>query len=390
MNAEEWLSRHGHRLEDSPYEKMFVRAVLARVPDLDFSALSAQYDFKDDDGKPRRCDFVIREGEGVRIAIEVDGFDKVGRGGGMTHHEFLDWQRRQASLTAQGWRVLRFANSDVKNRPARCVGPIDLLLRDERSKETHARGLQRRIHELERKVAEERAPYGDAVGSGGAELKRLKAELERARNAVALTGDERGELDAALRRAESLEKETDIMKTTIWALTALMGLLLVLFFLSRSPTNEEAQPALPAPGSQATAPAEQEIPRSDSSLPQAKQPAQTPPPSRAILAGSSCAEPLPWSAASENVGKVVAIAGPVARVAVRDDVRGKPVFITVGRAFPSRQRVDLVIWEGQRREFATVLEQELEGREVCVFGDVTEREGIPQIVLRSRHELQLR
>lgn len=387
MNVKEWLSRHGDLLKDSRYERMFVQNVLTRVTDLDFSALSAQYHFKDDRGQPRRCDFVIREGSGVRIAIEVDGFDKVGRGAGMTRAEFVDWQRRQASLTAQGWRVLRFANSDVKHHPARCAGPIDLLLRDERSREAHARDLEQRIHQLERKVAEDRAPYGDVGDSRGAELERLKSELDRARKAVALTDEEREDLETALRRAESLEKETNIMKTTIWALTALMGLLLVLFFHSRSPTNEVSAQRLML---EAVEQPEQVLPQAVEAPAQAARPAPEPATSPATLAGSSCAEPLPWNSASEHVGQVIAIVGPVSRVAVREDVRGKPVFITVGQPFPSRQRVDLVIWEGQRGEFFALLEQDLERREVCVFGEVSEREGVPQIVLKDRHALQLR
>src|SRR5690606_5064179 len=109
-----------------------------------------------------------------------------------------------------------------------------------------------------------------------------------------------------------------------------------------------------------------------------------------LLAGSSCGEPLPWTLARERAGEVVAIAGPMVRVAVRDDVRGRPVFITVGQAFPSRQRVDLVIWQGERAKFQPLLDQGLEGRDVCAFAAVSERDGIPQLVLKNRGELQLR
>lgn len=94
--------------------------------------------------------------------------------------------------------------------------------------------------------------------------------------------------------------------------------------------------------------------------------------------------------ARDHVGKVVAIAGPVVRVGIRDDVRGRPVFITMGQAFPSRQRVDLVIWQDTRSEFLALLEQGLEGRDVCAFAEVGQRDGIPQLVLRSRSELKLR
>ncbi|MEN1960069.1 hypothetical protein WCE41_07000 [Luteimonas sp. MJ246] len=361
MDVTVWLACNGHHLKDSLYEEMFVQNVLTRVRELDFRALSAQYRFMDDDGRTRYCDFVIQEGEGVRIAIEVDGYDKRGTGHGMSRSDFLDWQRRQASLVAQGWRVIRFANVDVRDNALRCAELLGLLLRDERSKESHSRSLEQRIRELETaqqlKVAEERASYGEERK----ELELLKAELVQARQTRKLSQEESRrleELEQAQLQVKMLERETNIMKTTIWAFTLLLVVVLVLVFQGRVPSNDQAAAARaqPAPS----------------------------------LAGSSCGQPLPWGMARDHVGKVVAIAGPVVRVGIRDDVRGRPVFITMGQAFPSRQRVDLVIWQDTRSEFLALLEQGLEGRDVCAFAEVGQRDGIPQLVLRSRSELKLR
>ena len=83
MDVTVWLARNGHLLADSRFEELFVRNVLTRVQELDFRALSAQYRFTDIGGRTRYCDFVLQEGEGVRIAIEVDGYDKRGTGTGM-------------------------------------------------------------------------------------------------------------------------------------------------------------------------------------------------------------------------------------------------------------------------------------------------------------------
>lgn len=47
-------------------------------------------------------------------------------------------------------------------------------------------------------------------------------------------------------------------------------------------------------------------------------------------------------AARGHVGTTVALQGPVVRVMLRDDLRGKPVFISVGQSFPSRQRLGAV------------------------------------------------
>ena len=386
MDVKIWLARNGHLLKDSRFEELFVRNVLTRVRELDFRALGAQYRFTDDGGRTRYCDFVVQEGEGVRIAIEVDGYDKRGTGTGMSRSDFVDWQRRQASLVAQGWRVIRFANVDVRDLAPRCAELLGLLLRDERSKESHSRSLEQRIQELEttqeRKVAEERAKYGQERE----ELERLKAELALARQAPKLTGEESRrleELEQAQLQVKVLEREPNIMKTTIWAFTALLAVVLFLAFQGRGPSGEPAaasqQIAAPAVSQSSPQPAREAAPVQ----PVPVQPAPS-------LAGSSCAEPLPWPVAQERVGEVVAIAGPVARVAIRDDVRGRPVFITIGQSFPSRQRVDLVIWQGERAEFLPLLDQGLEGRDICAFAEVGQREGIPQLVLRNRVELQLR
>lgn len=123
----EWI-RNNERHFGSPYESLFATTVFSLIPELRVEALGTQFAFLDSDGKQRYCDFVIQEGRSIRIAIEVDGFDKTGAGHGMSHDEFVQWQRRQASLTVQGWYVLRFANRDVQNEPERCAKDISQLL----------------------------------------------------------------------------------------------------------------------------------------------------------------------------------------------------------------------------------------------------------------------
>ena len=169
------------------------------------------------------------------------------------------------------------------------------------------------------------------------------------------------------------------MKTTIWALTGLMALLLVLFFMDRAPPAQQLPPRqtiIEQPVQQQPAHARPE-------------PVALPadPPS---LAGSSCTHPLPWQEARNRIGETVAVAGPVVRIAEPEDVRGQPVFITIGRSFPSRDRLDVVIWGNRRSEFSDALAQDLQGRDLCVLGEIGQREGVPQMVLRHRMELQVR
>lgn len=127
MQPIKWYEQHCHKF-DSEFEHIFFKNVLMSVSNLDFNHLKAQMPFLDDDGRQRYCDFAICEDENVRVAIEVDGYDKRGTGEGMSHDDFVAWQRRQAALTAQGWHVLRFANRDVKNEPQRCCDNINSML----------------------------------------------------------------------------------------------------------------------------------------------------------------------------------------------------------------------------------------------------------------------
>lgn len=392
MDLEIWLARNRERL-GSDYEVLFVRNVLAQVSELDARTLSAQFHFVDDDGRNRYCDFVVQEGDDLRIAIEVDGYDKRGTGQGMTRDEFLDWQRRQAALVSQGWRVLRFANVDVRDRAEKCAEHLELLLRSERSKASHQRRLEERILAIERqretgqqRVADPRADYAvsstpSAAAEREAELALLRQSLAAALQAGQLSDAERARLDAlegVQQKAQVLEKETNIMKTTIWALTALMTVLLVFIFIDRLRPDESAMAA-------------------QSAQPVTVEPLLTATPSGATtgfvappvsVVGASCTRPLPWQEARNRVGSTVAMLGPVVRVTVRDDIRGKPVFITLGQPFPSRQRLDVVIWEGQREPFASLLASGLEGRDACVLGEIVMREGVPQVVLRDRTQLQ--
>lgn len=383
MDLEVWLARNRDNL-GSQYETMFVTKVLTLVHSLDPRTLSAQFHFLDDSGGNRYCDFVIREGGDLRIAIEVDGYDKRGTGQGMTRSEFLDWQRRQASLVSQGWIVLRFANVDVRDHPDRCAEHLSLLLQRERAKADHALQLKDQIAALERegarermRVAEDRAVYAASSPTDGSrgreeELAKLQLALERATQSADLTEDERTRLaglEEAQRKVRGLENETNIMKTTIWALTVLMALLLVLFFLGGTPS---VQP-----------------------LPPHETPGQLPPepeglsPDSPPLAGSSCTQPLPWQEARNRIGETVAVSGPVVRITERKDVRGRPTFITVGRAFPSQERLDVVIWGNRRSEFSDSLAQDLLGRDLCFLGEVDQREGVPQMVLTDRMQLQM-
>lgn len=151
------------------------------------------------------------------------------------------------------------------------------------------------------------------------------------------------------------------MKTTIWALTALIAFVIVLLFFNQS---RPAQPSMTG---------SEHAPGADGPL-----------------GGTSCDQPIPWQEARNRIGTTVAVTGPVARIAERKETKGQPTFITIGRAFPSRERLDVVIWGNRREQFAEVLDQNIQGRDACIFGEITERDGLPQVVLRDGKQLRLK
>jgi len=131
MNWDEWIARNRRALEQdgTPFERLFVEEILRNVPNLSPVSVSAQTQFLDLAGNERRIDFTIEEGEFVRIALEVDGYDKTGTGGGQSRNEFHAWSYRELSMTAAGWVPLRFANGLIKREPEDLRECIELQLK---------------------------------------------------------------------------------------------------------------------------------------------------------------------------------------------------------------------------------------------------------------------
>ncbi len=234
MNLNEWLVANKPKF-GSDYEILFAENVLPLVAALSLDSIAVQYPFQDMDKKQRYCDFVIRENDDVRIAIEIDGYDKRGTGMGMSHSEFIDWQRRQSALTSQGWYVLRFANRDVRDNPQRCAEHISLLLKRSRSKSSHkelSAAEKNRLDELTKAQIKTIADLGE-------EIKRLEALAEEqskkidGQDALAKGQIEEIERQNALAKEQIAEigqqkKDIDPMKHAITAFTAVIVALVIL------------------------------------------------------------------------------------------------------------------------------------------------------------------
>lgn len=417
MNCKRWLEINAGQLANS-WERLFVDTVLTRIAELNWASIETQLPFRDGDGRQRYADFAISEGEHVRIVLEVDGYDKRGRGTGMTAEEFVDWQRRQNALIDQGWSVLRFANRDVRDHPARCAEHITLLLRQQRHAMKHHENLHRSILELEKKlqtselrVAETSRTYGASLEEERKaakaakrdqarlerELKKVRDEMKLAETAPALdTADSQRLLELNEKQKEELEalgklvqaqsqqiKEgevnQDTMKTTIWAFTLLMVVAMVLLVYVLVGRDGSTIPSAPTVvGS---------IPEQTVQEPAAPARASAPP---AVPIGENCRNPADWTTARQFVGQRAALQGQITGITYRPELNGQPTWVSIGSDFPNRNRLELVIWGRNRSTFESELRRLSVGDEICAVGQVSEFRGVVQIELQNAAQLSVR
>lgn len=426
MSPQDWLKNNLDKLGSS-FEEMFFRNVLSRIT-FDFGSLIAQFKFKDSDGKTRYCDFVYQEGSAIRIAIEVDGYDKRGTGTGMSKSDFVDWQRRQAALTSQGWFVLRFANTDVRDAPERCKQHIDLLLRSERQKSNYQTHIENSIRDLKNQLSQTQAQAQRSKASEEdhqrliKQIDTLQHQLQLAQQEKPLTEDEETllqRLNESQKQLQEISRENNIMKTTIWALTTLVAVtILALVFkpntnetiktvasVSDRPAQPEkqlteyiAQPVLTPASTEMTSAdnVQQSEPKIESSWKkdtfdqgglvlvgniQHRLPEKRP--------GSSCQNPLSWEQAASKIGKNAAIKGNIINITYRNDVRGKPTWIEVGGSRSKEKSITLIIWGNNRLTFESTLAELEKYDVVCAEGLVNDYKGKPQIKLSSLDQLYI-
>jgi hypothetical protein len=266
-------------------------------------------------------------------------------------------------------------------------------LRRERKRSGHQQALNRSIKSLTDNLEAMRAESHAKSESERAEQARLNQELAQLKDqlhlveqAKPLKPEEQKYLQTLTEiqnKVKVLDGENAVMKTTIWAFTALIAILLVTFMLSV---------ASPGPGPY-TGSAMDSSPISVDSTLQAHpstlaSTGVAPENTVQISIGESCDNPLEWRGAAGRIGEHVAVSGPIMRVTHREDVNGSPTWIEIGAAFPDSSRLTLIIWGSNRPHFTAVLRQLAEGREVCAQGVVETFRGQPQIELESASQLR--
>ena len=92
------------------FEWNFAQYVLMQVRGLNPNEVTPQRPFTANDGRTLHIDFAI-ERRDLKIAIEVEGWDKTGSGQGKTKQEHDAFTRRIQSLSADGWVTLTVSNA---------------------------------------------------------------------------------------------------------------------------------------------------------------------------------------------------------------------------------------------------------------------------------------
>ena len=94
---------------------------------------------------------------------------------------------------------------------------------------------------------------------------------------------------------------------------------------------------------------------------------------------------IPWEEAYQYVGETITVEGPV--VSVPDNPGERRTFIDIGETWPNKNRISCLIWEEDLPEFNDM--EEYDGKVVHVSGKIEEYNGVVQIVLRSRDQLEI-
>lgn len=354
MTKDDFLRANRTRLSDQTrYERRYVDEVLARVPGLRWEAVQAQTPFVDADGVRRRIDFTIIEGEAVKIAIEVDGYDKTGRGHGMTRAEFADWSRREQAIVAAGYRLIRVANRLVNREPEACARTVELVLKRERQLAARIAQLPaaaqsdlnaaRKQHIGEMLTDAERAELDQLAESHKAAIdaleQQLQDEIERRQGA-----------EAAHDRAERDRTGMVTLARAFAVGTVAIAVTVAVAALALTRDDDDAN-------------------------------------ARAASAG--CAEAASWTEAERLRGSQATLRGPVAAATYQSGTRGRPTFIDVGAPYPDRGRLVAVVWGADRDTFPDAPERLYRGQSIAVSGQVTNFRGLSQIEVSQPAQISI-
>lgn len=124
---DEWKKLYKNTIRHTKFEWNFAIDVIPEVVGLKPSQVIPQHPFTGRDGREYHMDFAIIT-EKVKIAIELEGYDKTNSGKGKSKKEHDEFNLRIQHLTRLGWKILTITNAQFMEDPMGYANEIRQLM----------------------------------------------------------------------------------------------------------------------------------------------------------------------------------------------------------------------------------------------------------------------
>jgi hypothetical protein len=221
----EWRKHWRSTIKHTEFEWDFAMDVIPAVIGLQPSQVTPQHPFVGIDGRQYHMDFAIVT-EKVKIAIELEGFDKDNSGSGQSKKKHDEFNRRIQSLTALGWKPLTITNAQFKFDPMHYANLIRQIMLEPNSK----------------KIIVEKQDNTEILES----IKKLSGVVRK----LGSTSKESPAITVVHSDSEAL---TSIKKIGVAGITVIAALLVALIFaLSKNGDTPPSTPVIQSPASAPT------------------------------------------------------------------------------------------------------------------------------------------
>ena len=130
----EWKKLYKDTIRHTQFEWDFAIDVIPEVVGLKPNQVIPQHPFTGRDGREYHMDFAIIT-EKVKIAIELEGYDKTNSGTGKSKEEHDAFNLRIQHLTRLGWKILTITNAQFKRDPMGYANQIRQLMLESQTSE---------------------------------------------------------------------------------------------------------------------------------------------------------------------------------------------------------------------------------------------------------------
>ena len=89
------------------------------------------------------------------------------------------------------------------------------------------------------------------------------------------------------------------------------------------------------------------------------------------------------------LGQAATIRGPVVSAVYAEETNASPTYLNMGRDYPSPKRFTVVIFGDDRKNFRGAPEDAYAGKDIAVEGEVSEFDGVTQIIANHRNDITL-